>query len=426
MRGDAARGLARSVLNAARSRAFVARQPPLQGVAPERHDRPRASSSSSSSSPASSSPPDRAPPVISSWRMYHDHLAVPAFAPWCEALIEINHPGPNDRCLDLASGTGAMTFAVADAIAAARTATGPKATGGAVVGLEVELEAMRVAREEDEARRKRRGRGTPAANEDQNENDRHRPISVSFRFADACDEATPWHESYASRSFDRAYCHQGAQFFANPTRAFERVRLSLKPGGAFTLAVWAPVEYQPLFLATAEALEDVGRKAWARAILDAAPFAWNDGTWEGVRRTYGGEGEGGGWTGGGGGGAGGGRDSELLGGLKRRSHAPGLDKLERALAEAGFDAPDAGVEVRAFRFASMREAAETTLAAPFASELRADEGEWEAFARAHEERLAEKMRTIKTDGDENAAGGRPGGVEVEGTAYVARATAPWN
>ena len=101
--------------------------------------------------------------------MYHEHLAVPAFAPWCEALIEINHPGPNDRCLDLASGTGAMTFAVADAIAAARTATGPKATGGAVVGLEVELEAMRVAREEDEARRKRRGRGTPAANEDQNE-----------------------------------------------------------------------------------------------------------------------------------------------------------------------------------------------------------------------------------------------------------------
>ena len=172
--------------------------------------------------------------------MYHDHLAVPAFAPWCEALIEINHPGPNDRCLDLASGTGAMTFAVADAIAAARTATGPKATGGAVVGLEVELEAMRVAREEDEARRKRRGRGTPAANENQNENDRHRPVSVSFRFADACDEATPWHESYASRSFDRAYCHQGAQFFANPTRAFERVRASLKPGGAFTLAVWAP------------------------------------------------------------------------------------------------------------------------------------------------------------------------------------------
>jgi len=307
MRGDAARGLARSVLNAARSRAFVARQPPLQGVAPERHDRPRASSSSSSSSP-----PDRAPPVISSWRMYHDHLAVPAFAPWCEALIEINHPGPNDRCLDLASGTGAMTFAVADAIAAARTATGPKATGGAVVGLEVELEAMRVAREEDEARRKRRGRGTPAIaaandeDEDQNENDRHRPVSVSFRFADACDEATPWHESYASRSFDRAYCHQGAQFFANPTRAFERVRASLKPGGAFTLAVWAPIEYQPLFLATAEALEDVGRKAWARAIIDAAPFAWNDGTWEGVRRTYGGEGEGGGWTGGGGGGAGGG------------------------------------------------------------------------------------------------------------------------
>ena len=355
--------------------------------------------------------------------MYHDHLAVPAFAPWCEALIEINHPGPNDRCLDLASGTGAMTFAVADAIAAARTATGPKATGGAVVGGEVELEAMRVAREEDEARRKRRGRGTPAANEDQNENDRHRPVSVSFRFADACDEATPWHESYASRSFDRAYCHQGAQFFANPTRAFERVRASLKPGGAFTLAVWAPVEYQPLFLATAEALEDVGRKAWARAILDAAPFAWNDGTWEGVRRTYGGEGEGGGWTG---------EEEEARGGeglgaprrFKKKKPRAGSDKLERA-AEAGFDAPDAGVEVRAFRFASMREAAETTLAAPFARELWGDEGEWEAFARAQVAWLAEMLR-VKTDGDENAAGGRPGGVEVEGTAYVARATAPWN
>jgi|AntAceMinimDraft_5_1070358.scaffolds.fasta_scaffold27257_1 SAM-dependent methyltransferase len=55
------------------------------------------------------------------------------------------------------------------------------------------------------------------------------------------------HENHLQR-FDRAYCHQGLQFFADPEEACRRVRLALKPGGQFTVAVWAHVERQPLFL----------------------------------------------------------------------------------------------------------------------------------------------------------------------------------
>ena len=164
--------------------------------------------------------------------------------PWVEALVELSLPAPENVVLDLASGTGACAHVLAREI-------GTTNSTGRVVALDASRGMLEVARERDAALR-----AAPDAP----------PLApVAFDFADACDPDAPWHETRL-RAFDRAYCHQGLQHFANPAEALARVRKSLKPGGQFAGAVWAHVDHQPLHRAARDALVDVDKPEWAHIL----------------------------------------------------------------------------------------------------------------------------------------------------------------
>ena len=208
-------------------------------------------------------------------RRYDDALAWRVFRPWCDAMVEINEPVPGNKCLDLACGTvrprlhlrcplptrrhpssrarshayprsRPLTRSIALSTQGINTMllashVGDKVSGGRVVGVDVSRGMLKVA----EAK----------ANDLVKPGDDDGPgyAPVQFHFGDACAEDTPWHEPFPHH-FDRAYCHQGLQFMADPIEALTRVRSALIPGGQFTCAVWAPVEHQPLFLAVHRAL----------------------------------------------------------------------------------------------------------------------------------------------------------------------------
>ena len=274
---------------------------------------------------------------------------------------------------------------------------GDKVPGGQVVGVDVSRGMLAVA--EAKAKNARRAPASDGGPDGL--------APVTFHFGDACAEDTPWHEPFRGR-FDRAYCHQGLQFMADPIEALTRVRSALAPGGQFTCATWAPIEHQPLFLAVHRALcgPDVNRPEWGEAML--APFAWNSN------------------------------------GDTRGSHAEGVRKLEDALARAGFDAPDAAVERGYVYFADVDAAAAVVRAVPFFAELIADEGLHERYVRAVRSRLEEVESEIggfeRVDAGDALEGGwgvveaaKKSGGEVGGdvmaipaVAYFGHATAPWN
>ena len=276
---------------------------------------------------------------------------------------------------------------------------GDKVPGGQVVGVDVSRGMLAVA----EAKAKNAHSSAPAS--DGANPDGLAP--VTFHFGDASAEDTPWHEPFVGR-FDRAYCHQGLQFMADPIEALCRVRTALAPGGQFTCATWAPIEHQPLFLAVHRALcgPEVARPEWGEAML--APFACNSS------------------------------------GDTRGSHAEGVRKLEDALARAGFDAPDAAVERGYVYFANVDAAAGVVRAAPFYAELIADEGLYERYVQAVRCRLAEVeselggfARVDVADASEGGwgvveaakkSGNLKGGdvMAIPAVAYFGHATAPWN
>ena len=254
--------------------------------------------------------------------------------PWVEALVELSLPAPENVVLDLASGTGACAHVLAREI-------GTTNSTGRVVALDASRGMLEVARERDAALR-----AAPDAP----------PLApVAFDFADACDPDAPWHETRL-RAFDRAYCHQGLQHFANPAEALARVRKSLKPGEPITRgAVWAHVDHQPLHRAARDALVDVDKPEWAHILT--------------------------------------GPDSDLSwGGDKPRSPvsiSAAVAEMGSILVDAGFDAPDAAAERGFAYFDHLEDAAGFVLAEPFGEALRGDETLWRSYVAAFERRLDE-------------------------------------
>ena len=271
--------------------------------------------------------------------------------PWVEALVELSLPAPENVVLDLASGTGACAHVLAREI-------GTTNSTGRVVALDASRGMLEVARERDAALR-----AAPDAP----------PLApVAFDFADACDPDAPWHETRL-RAFDRAYCHQGLQHFANPAEALARVRKSLKPGGQFAGAVWAHVDHQPLHRAARDALVDVDKPEWAHILTGPdSDLSW-----------------------------GGDKPDTSSGRSSAVSVPAAVAEMESILVDAGFDAPDAAAERGFAYFDHLEDAAGFVLAEPFGEALRGDETLWRSYVAAFERRLDEtaggEMRFVARD-----------------------------
>ena len=326
--------------------------------------------------------------------------------PWAEALVELSQPSATDATLDLATGTGTCAFAVADAIEEAKR-WGPKTGAGALGGAPEGLVASVLGLDKDRHALKR-------ANEALLDlRSRSEGVRVAFAWADACHADAPWHEE-KKRAFARAYCAFGLNRFADPETACRRVRESLVPGGAFVASVWAPLEKktQPLFyaayLAVVETIDLMETKraaseTWLVAAKTAAfahftaPFDWVE-----PDSTDHPSGE--------------------------DTNARAIDKLERLLIRAGFDAPDAATERAGHaRFRNLEHAASACLSgAPFFKEMCVLQNG--VFRDAFLERFEALLLDAAGDDLQFVHSGskdKDASLAVPLTAYFAHATAPW-
>ena len=320
--------------------------------------------------------------------------------------MELSQPSATDATLDLATGTGTCAFAVADAIEEAKR-WGPKTGAGALGGAPEGLVASVLGLDKDRHALKR-------ANEALLDlRSRSEGVRVAFAWADACHADAPWHEE-KKRAFARAYCAFGLNHFADPETACRRVRESLVPGGAFVASVWAPLEKktQPLFyaayLAVVETIDLMETKraaseTWLVAAKTAAfahftaPFDWVE-----PDSTDHPSGE--------------------------DTNARAIDKLERLLIRAGFDAPDAATERAGHaRFRNLEHAASACLSdAPFFKEMCVLQNG--VFRDAFLERFEALL--LDAAGDDlqfvhSGSKGEDASLAVPLTAYFAHATAPW-
>jgi ubiquinone/menaquinone biosynthesis C-methylase UbiE len=137
-------------------------------------------------------------------------LAAPDYEPLWAAqlsaaqtkLIACARLGPGERVLDVACGTGLVTFD-----AARRVAVG----GGHVVGIDISAGMIGVAMRRAVARDL---------------------AGVSFQRMDA------EFLEYPDASFDVVLCALGLMYFPDPARALAEMRRVLKPGGRLVVAVW--------------------------------------------------------------------------------------------------------------------------------------------------------------------------------------------
>ena len=169
--------------------------------------------------------------------VYERELVPAVFGPWAPILVELAHPRPGERVVDIACGTGIVARIAA-------TQLGPT---GAVVGVDLNPGMLKVARSVAVA-----------------------PSSAPIQ----------WHEGSADKlplqdkSFDVAYCQLGLQFFADRATALREMRRVLNADGRLALMVWCGIRESPGFAALAEILEvNIGPAA---AAIMRAPFGLSD------------------------------------------------------------------------------------------------------------------------------------------------------
>ena len=157
---------------------------------------------------------------------YERYLVPLLFAPGAEYLIELATPGPGERVLDVACGTGI----------AARRAALRVGSGGKVVGLDLNEGML--------------GMASKASSD-------VRPV-IEWRQGDATSMPLP------DSAFDVVLCQQGLQFFADQPAALREMHRVLTPNGRLALSVLRSVEHNPGYHLLADALErHVGPEAGA-------------------------------------------------------------------------------------------------------------------------------------------------------------------
>jgi ubiquinone/menaquinone biosynthesis C-methylase UbiE len=168
---------------------------------------------------------------------YERYLVPVLFAPWAERLVQLAAPGPGERVLDVACGTGIV----------ARRAAARVGVGGAVAGLDLNQSTLEVAR-------------AAAA---------QAGASIEWRAGDVAGLPFP------DGAFEIVFCQQGLQFFPDRALALREMRRVLVPGGRLALSVWRPIRYSPGFAVLAQMLERHAGPG-AAAVMHA-PFAGPDG-----------------------------------------------------------------------------------------------------------------------------------------------------
>jgi SAM-dependent methyltransferase len=159
----------------------------------------------------------------------YDEKFVPAlFGPWGTVVSKAADVGPGQTVLDVACGTGALTFAAAAIV-------GPS---GLVTGLDANPEMLAVARSKSASIEWRQGR------------------AENLPFDDA--------------SFDAVISQFGFMFFDDRPRALSEMMRVLKPGGALAVAVCGAVERSPGYAAFATLLDRLFGKEVGNAFR--APF----------------------------------------------------------------------------------------------------------------------------------------------------------
>jgi ubiquinone/menaquinone biosynthesis C-methylase UbiE len=161
---------------------------------------------------------------------------VPAvFREWAPIVVELAHPRPGERVLDVACGTGIVAR-----IAAARV--GPT---GVVVGVDLNPGMLSVARSVMLT---------------------DLPSAASIQWQEASADKLP----FPGGSFDIVYCQLGLQFFGDRPAALQEMRRVLNAEGRLALMVWRGIHECPGFAVLAESLErHVGPAA---AAIMRAPF----------------------------------------------------------------------------------------------------------------------------------------------------------
>jgi ubiquinone/menaquinone biosynthesis C-methylase UbiE len=163
----------------------------------------------------------------------YDAQFVPAlFAQWGPVVVAAADVGENDRVLDVACGTGALTLAAAERVG----------RGGSVVGLDRNPEMLAVARRK----------------------------STEVEWMDGKAEALPLPDS----SFDAVVSQFGFMFFDDKARALGEMMRVLRPGGMLAVAVCDAVERSPGYAAFARLLDEL----FGTRVGDSfrAPFALGD------------------------------------------------------------------------------------------------------------------------------------------------------
>ena len=197
-----------------------------------------------------------------------------------------------------------------------------------------------------------------------------------------------------SKEFDRAYCHQGAQFFSDRDRALANIHKSLKPGAHFNLAVWAPVKGQKLFEIFRDCLIECGKEEWVPILLK--PFSY-------------------------------------AGDHESTSRVDAVDALETDLIKAGFENVDVVFERDTVRFDSLDEALKVISVTPFGVELMNDAKLFEKFTRKFKTKMLTEGSDVgdreRTNDDlsQRIKSGTDGGDEVVVTmmSFFAHCNKPW-
>ena len=147
--------------------------------------------------------------------LYERYLVPTITSIWAADLVERARPAAEERVLDIACGTGAVTRLVADRISTGR-----------VVGLDNNPGMLSVARSVC-------------------------PHGPSLEWVEGSALSLPFHEG----SFDLVLCQLGLQFFADKRLALREMRRVLAPKGRVALSVFGPIEHTPAAFAFVRALD---------------------------------------------------------------------------------------------------------------------------------------------------------------------------